>query len=83
MKGMEKFITADRCRRQTPEMHHLLMSCRHAQGVMEEHFHGGHHDCRVGVAEPVIQDIHEVIHLLLSGWPIVRGKLQHLTLCPL
>ena len=59
------------------------MSCRHAQGVMEEHFHSGHDDSRVGVAEPVIQDVHEVINLLLSRWPVVRGKLQHLTLRPL
>lgn len=59
------------------------MSRRHAEGVMEEHLHSGHDDSRVGVAEPVIQDVHEVIHLLLSSWSVVRCKLQHLTLRPL
>lgn len=61
----------------------LLMSCRHAEGIVEEHLDSGHDHSRVGVTEPVIQDIHKVINLLLPRGPVVAGKLQNLTLRPL
>ena len=58
------------------------MCSRHAQSVVQEHLDSCHDHSRVGVAEPVIQNIHEVIHFLLPCGPVVTGKLQNLTLRP-
>ena len=61
---------------------HLLMRCRHGESVVQEHLDSGHDHSRVGVAEPVIQHIHEVIHLLLIRGSVMGGKLQNLALSP-
>ena len=46
-------------------MANLLVSGRHRESVVQEQLDSGHYDSGVGVAEPVVQHIHEVIHLLL------------------
>lgn len=37
----------------------------------------------VGRGQPVVQSVHDVVHLLLAARRVVRHKLQHLALCPL
>ena len=44
---------------------HLLMGGRHGQREVQEELDGGHDDGRVGVSQPIIQQVHDVIHLLL------------------
>ena len=61
----------------------LLVGGGHAEGEVQEELDGGHDDRRVGVREPVVQQVHDVVHLLLIARAVDRDRLQHLTLRPL
>ena len=62
---------------------HLLVCGRHAEREVQEDLDRGHDHSGVAVAEPVIQHIHDIVHLLLPGGAVMADKLQHLALCPL
>ncbi len=64
------------------ERQYLLMGGWHAECVVQEHLDCSHDHSRVGVAEPVIQNVHEVIHFLLIRGPVVGGELKNLALSP-
>jgi hypothetical protein len=62
---------------------HLLVVVRHGQRQVEEHLDGGQHHRGVGRRQPVVQRVHDVVHLLLGAGLEVAHKLQHLALRPL
>ena len=59
------------------------MRGRHGEGEVQEELDGGHDDGRVAVQQAVVQDVHDVEHLLLAGRAVARHRLQHLALRPL
>lgn len=62
---------------------HLLVIVGHGECEVEEHLHGGQHHRTIRGAQPVVQGIHDVIHLLLALWDISAHEVQNLALCPL
>lgn len=61
----------------------LLVGWGQGEGEVQEEFDGGHDHSRVGVQQPVVQHVHDVIHLLLAAGPVRADHLQHLALRPL
>ena len=61
----------------------LLVRGRHGEGEVQEELDGGHDDGGVAVQQAVVQDVHDVEHLLLGGRAVAGHRLQHLALRPL